>query len=535
MVAVGDTLDGKYRLDERIGRGGFARVYRALDLALNRPVAVKVLNPELAEDDPTFLDRFAEEARHVAQLDHPNIVPVYVYGVVEGTAYLVMPLIVAGSLRDTLTRTGRLSQREASDYLAQAAAALDYAHARNIVHRDVKPENVLLRDDGRLVLSDFGLAKVVEETRQHTSRSLRGTPNYMAPEAWQGKAGRSADVYALGCVLFELLTGQPPYTGTMTQVFAAHTQGAIPTIAGRGQSAAPALDAVIARALAKQAQDRYPNAGALAQAVHEAIESQMPDQTATIPVLSPPATQVPTVPASTSRPVEGVMQRARIKATTPIEQGSLAPASASPLSPTQISPTKRVSNATLAAIALLFVLFASVVGSVVIFRPQLETTIPTATISAANSAPATSPSAPTPTARQITPTVPAVTVGPPRFSGQVLFDADTIADLDLVPPTGLANGTSTETGDFYLAISGGTTRMDVTARANIARWDNGGTATGAQCIEAIRLNSSSSVFVTYVGQSFCFITSEGRIAYIEVTGYFRETQGYWANVRIWEK
>jgi eukaryotic-like serine/threonine-protein kinase len=267
VVASGDVLNGRYHLGTQVGRGAFARVYLGTDQSLKRQVAVKVLNPELTQDR-TFLARFAEEAQHVAALEHQNILSVYDYGTVEDTAFLVMPYVAGGTLRDKLDRMGRLTLQEANDYLGQAAAGLDYAHAHNIVHRDVKPENMLLRDDGRLLLADFGVAKVLKETRMSSSRSAAGTPYYMAPEAWKGQVGRATDVYALGCMLFEMLAGSTPYSGSIEQLLYSHTQAAIPSLVDRsGDHRLAGLQVVIERALAKDPLDRFTSAGELAAAV----------------------------------------------------------------------------------------------------------------------------------------------------------------------------------------------------------------------------------------------------------------------------
>src|SRR5262245_53052741 len=221
MIAAGDTLNGRYRLDARLAEGGFAVVYRATDLTLDRAVAVKVLHPHLIGDDPAFAARFAAEARTAAALSHPHILAVHDFGEHDGASYLVMPLVAGGSLHDRL-RAGPLPPAWAAHYLRQAAAALDYAHAHHLVHRDVKPQNMLL-DERRehLALADFGIARALEGTSAQASLVV-GTVAYMAPEQLEGRVTRATDVYALGCVAFELLAGALPYAGTLHQVMHGH-------------------------------------------------------------------------------------------------------------------------------------------------------------------------------------------------------------------------------------------------------------------------------------------------------------------------
>ena len=244
MSSSPTILNERYRLDHRIGRGGFAQVFLATDLLLQRQVAIKVLNPDLAQD-PTFLERFLQEARRVAVLDHPNILPVYDFGNIGDTAYLVMPYVAGGPLQHRLGAAGRLGLAETGAYIAQVAAALDYAHTQRIVHCDVKPLNMLLRGEGTtpqagapsLFLADFGIAKVVQHTRAASSSQIAGTIAYMAPEVFENRIIPASDIYALGCVLFELLTGSQPYTGPTQQVMFGHLTRPVPALAARERAA----------------------------------------------------------------------------------------------------------------------------------------------------------------------------------------------------------------------------------------------------------------------------------------------------------
>lgn len=271
-MSAGELLGERYALGRRLGRGGFATVYLATDQRFGRLVAVKVLDPALALD-PNFLESFDREARAVAALDHPHILTVHDYGTHQGTAFLVMPFVDGGSLHERIARTGPLTPTEAATYLRQAAAALDYAHACGLIHRDIKPHNLLLRGigDQRLLLTDFGIA-AARETADATGASRAiGTVAYMAPERFDGKANVASDVYALGCTLWELLTGLPPYTGTTQEVLRSQILAPIPNLAERRPGLPSAIQTVLNRALAKNPTERFPTTGALAIAYEEAI------------------------------------------------------------------------------------------------------------------------------------------------------------------------------------------------------------------------------------------------------------------------
>ena len=213
MGPAPQVLNGRYRLDSLIGRGSFAQVFACTDLWLQRPVAVKLLNPDRsvfgeAED---FLSRFMHEARLIARLDHPHILAVYDYGQVDSSAYLIMPLVEGGTLHDRLRGHQQLRLEDTSAYLWQAAGAIDYAHRRNLVHCDIKLQNLLVRaEDDHLFLADFGIATLLSGTGGAAAARVRGTLHYMAPEQLQGTVSHATDIYALGCVLFELLSGHPP-------------------------------------------------------------------------------------------------------------------------------------------------------------------------------------------------------------------------------------------------------------------------------------------------------------------------------------
>ncbi len=247
--SIGSTLGG-YRIESLIARGGMGVVYRATQLALERPVALKVIAAELAGKEG-FRERFLRESRLAAGLDHPSVVPVYDAREEDGELIVAMRLVEGGDLRKLIDREGPLPPARAVALLSQVAGALDAAHAAGIVHRDVKPHNILVEGE-RAYLSDFGLAKSFEETGGGSGASIVGTVEYMAPEQWRGeRAGPAADVYSLGCVLYEALTGIVPYARK-----AADTEPEMPE----------GLDAVIERAVSKDPADRYRSAGELVAA-----------------------------------------------------------------------------------------------------------------------------------------------------------------------------------------------------------------------------------------------------------------------------
>jgi len=276
---VGRQL-GDYRLEALLGVGGMAEVYRAYEERLQRAVAVKVLPPTLATDSD-YVRRFRQEARRVAALRHPHIVPVYHYGEDEGLLYLVMPLF-GESLRDRLDHEERLAPEEAIRLISEIASALEAAHAQDLVHRDVKPENVLLDESDQALLTDFGIARRLTQARHGGAQTLSatglpvGTPEYMAPEQLRGGAvDRRADIYALGAVLYHALTGQPPHTGETPYEVATLVLTTPVTPPGvRNPHVWPALDRAVLKALAQRSEDRYQTAESFATALQEAVAAR---------------------------------------------------------------------------------------------------------------------------------------------------------------------------------------------------------------------------------------------------------------------
>lgn len=275
---AGKTL-GSCLLEKRIGQGGMGTVYLARQTRPVRNVAVKVLLPNLAMDSQIyqeFLARFRREANVVAKLEHVNIMPIYEYGEQEGLAYLVMPYLTGGSLRDILAKRGALPIEEAVRYIDQAASALDYAHAQGVIHRDLKPANFLLHADGRLVLADFGIARMMEERSAGATLtkagSILGTPEYMAPEMARGQTvDYRADMYELGIVLFEMLCGHVPFTGnTPYAVIIKHVQEPLPLLHQINPTISSEIDTVVQKTTAKEPEDRYPTVREMAQALRNA-------------------------------------------------------------------------------------------------------------------------------------------------------------------------------------------------------------------------------------------------------------------------
>ena len=270
---IGTTLGG-YAVEALLGSGGMATVYRGLDLHLRRPVAIKVLAGGAAAL-PGFAERFRQEARLAANLRHPNIVQIYALGEERGLTYMVQELLPGPTLEQRMAevaRGGAFSPDEAVAIVAQLAAALDAAHAVGIVHRDVKPANALWNGAGALVLTDFGIAKDLGGVTQTQVGVVMGTPPHLAPEQAQGLPLTPAtDIYALGIILYELLTGQVPFAAPdALAVLLQHVQDAPTPPRALRPDLPPAVEAVVMRALAKDPAARHPRAGALADALRQA-------------------------------------------------------------------------------------------------------------------------------------------------------------------------------------------------------------------------------------------------------------------------
>jgi serine/threonine-protein kinase len=296
---------GPYRLLEQLGAGGMATVYKAYHAAMDRYVAIKVLPPHLARD-PNFRARFEREARTIARLEHRYILPVHDVAENDGIPYLVMRYTDSGDLA-RLIAGGSLSIDRAVDLVAQVAEALAYAHRQGVIHRDVKPANVLISRDGDALLSDFGIAKIYAETLQLTGEgSMVGTPAYMAPEQLQGKGvDPRTDIYALGVVLYQALTGECPFVAeTPLAVAMMHIHNPLRPPRQINPAIPEAIERIILRAMAKNADDRFQTAGEMAAALRQSLAALTPSAAVAPPSLaaSPPASHPTPAAPPTSLP-----------------------------------------------------------------------------------------------------------------------------------------------------------------------------------------------------------------------------------------
>lgn len=276
---VGQLLDGRYRVEGRIAVGGMATVYRATDTRLDRVLALKVMHPALAADTG-FVERFIREAKAVAKLAHPNVVAVFDQGTDGTYVYLAMEYVAGCTLRDVLRERGALQPRAALDILEPVLAALGAAHRAGLVHRDMKPENVLIGDDGRVKVADFGLVRAVDTQTSASTGALLGTVSYLAPEQiGHGTVDQRTDVYACGTVLYEMLTGRKPYTGdTPVQVIYQHLNEDVPPPSAAVPTVAPQLDALVVRATCRDPRGRPADAVEMLAEVRGARAALGPQQ-----------------------------------------------------------------------------------------------------------------------------------------------------------------------------------------------------------------------------------------------------------------
>ncbi|EME99338.1 Stk1 family PASTA domain-containing Ser/Thr kinase [Streptomyces mobaraensis] len=317
---VDRLLDGRYRIQARVAAGGMATVYRALDTRLDRVLAVKVMHPALAADK-VFVERFIREAKSAARLDHPNVVSVYDQGTDGGYVYLAMEYVAGCTLRDVLRERGALQPRAALDIAEPVLAALGAAHRAGLVHRDMKPENVLIGDDGRVKVADFGLARTVGTNSATNTGSILGTVSYLAPEQIEhGTADTRTDVYACGVVLYEMLTGVKPHSGASpAQILYQHLHRDVPPPSQEVPGLAPELDDLVTVATARDPELRPSDAvgmlglvrAARATLTREQLDARPPlaagpavagdDEEATS-VLPRPVTAQPLPPAEAPEP-----------------------------------------------------------------------------------------------------------------------------------------------------------------------------------------------------------------------------------------
>jgi len=327
------VLAGRFELTVALGTGGMATVYRAWDRAAGRICAVKVLGDVLSRDEE-FRQRFRREAEAARTLAHPSIVSVYDCGEDEVHQFIVMEYVGGGTVRDLLRRRGRVSEAEAVRLAAGVADALAYAHSRGVVHRDVKPHNILLTEEGRVKVADFGIARTLDGTSLTRTGTIMGSAPYISPEQARGEqAGPAADLYALGIVLYEMLAGRVPFAGEAPVAVALkHLHEAPPHLVDARPDLSPQTAALVERLLAKAPEDRYPTAAALAADLHalEAALPAAPDDTTVLPRSAAggdATTRLERPPADASAPT------VRFGGEPGTATGRLSPAGASPPPP----------------------------------------------------------------------------------------------------------------------------------------------------------------------------------------------------------
>ena len=359
-----ELLGGRYQLRSQIARGGMTDVFLGHDTLLSRPVAIKRLFPEFAAD-PSFVERFRREATAAANLNHPNIVAVYDWGSAEGTYYIVMEYIEGQSLAELLRSDGPLPPEHAAEIALSVAAALGFAHNNGVIHRDVKPGNVLLSPDGKVKVTDFGIAIAAfggAESNLTQTGSVMGTATYFSPEQAQGQTlDHRSDLYSLGVVLYEMLCGRPPFTGDSSVAVAyKHVQQAVPAPSSLGVVLPESLEAITMKLLAKNPAQRYPTARDLQRDLRRYREGRHQLSTRKQPDETPPA--APSPPAKQAEQPAGAQQASPPPASggppqPPVDQPP-APQPQFPQSPapvTVLEPSSRAGLYTAAAVIFIAV------------------------------------------------------------------------------------------------------------------------------------------------------------------------------------
>jgi serine/threonine-protein kinase len=270
---IGTVLSGRYRLEAKLGSGGMSTVYLARDETLDRPVAVKVMHREMSEQ-PDQLERFRQEARAVAKLSHPNVVSVIDAGEDGGYPYIIFEYVEGETLKQRISRVGALDTQEAIAYAIEVARGLTVAHARQMVHRDIKPQNILIDHEGRAKLTDFGISRQLEQDGMTATGRVLGTTDYVAPEQAMGQgADQRSDIYSLGVVLYEMLVGQVPFhADSQVGVAMKHVNEELPDVQRRRPEVSAAVALVVERSTAKKPDERYQQIGEMIDDLSTALE-----------------------------------------------------------------------------------------------------------------------------------------------------------------------------------------------------------------------------------------------------------------------
>jgi len=332
---AGRLIDGRYRIEGRVAVGGMATVYRAVDTRLDRELALKVMHPSLAADT-AFVERFIREAKSAARLAHPNVVGVFDQGTDDSYVYLAMEYVSGCTLREVLRDRGALRVRAALDVLEAVLAALGAAHRAGLVHRDMKPENVLIGDDGRVKVADFGLVRAVDSQTSASTDTILGTVSYLAPEQIEhGTADTRTDLYACGVMLYEMLTGDKPHTGgTPAQVLYKHLHEEMPAPSAAVPGLAPELDALVARGTGRDPAQRPDDAGAMLAETRAARSALTEAQLDAVPPRAKSAKE----PAGTPEPRLTEAEQGVTPQSMTAASPSATPAAASPDAPGAAPP-----------------------------------------------------------------------------------------------------------------------------------------------------------------------------------------------------
>lgn len=389
---LGENI-GPYRIVEQLGQGGMATVFKAYHAALDRYVAIKALHPAFGED-PNFEARFQREARLVAKLEHPNIVPVYDYAEQDGRPYLVMKYIEGDTLKARLAQ-GPLTSEEINKVVDSVGPALAYAHKNGVLHRDIKPSNVLLSTDGEMYLADFGLARIAQSGESTLSSDMiMGTPQYISPEQAMGKKDldEGTDIYSFGVMLYEMVVGQVPFNAdTPFSIIHDHIYTPLPMPRAVNADVPEGVERVLLKALAKERTDRYPDVPSMTKAFKQAwIDAGVPMQGTSL-----------TLPAVAPKSDEKPARKQEKKA--PAQPAGGATVAAGKPQKKQRSPWPLLATGLLGVLCLTFVLLAFRSGRLRALQSTTAPSLPPPTSQPATH-PAVSPSA-QPTAAQITPTV----------------------------------------------------------------------------------------------------------------------------------